>query len=171
MGDERQTNLGFLLLCILSLLFLASVANGQQVAQGTTSVITNWELSRPYPADRMNRDDYPGFFAIFGANWQQVAPDPAGLLDFTELVQRDSTASNLVLIRTRVDSDEAQDMTLSLTYRADIDLFLNGSKVLAATGSDSEAEGPGSSQEIELRLKQGLNEIFMMVTETASGWE
>jgi len=175
MGDERQTNLGFLLLCVLSLLFLASVANTQTTGTASPGTITDWEVSRPYPAERVDRNNYPSFYAIFGANWQKVGPEPSGLLDIARLVERVEEGPDLVLVRTKIRSDKVQDVAFSFGYSDEVDLFFNGAKVFS--GNSSNQHGDPSFQEtiglndhVDLRLQKGLNEIFLMVTDTFGSW-
>jgi hypothetical protein len=172
MGDDRQIKLGFMLLCLLSLFLLASTANGQQqTAAG--NAITNWEVSRVYPAARVNRDDYPGFYAIFGANWQPAELEPNGLLNIAKDADRSDDSPGLVLVRTKIDCDMAQDMTLSLGYVGEIDLFFNGAKTYSANSAAKDtpvAQPLELADQVKLRLEKGLNEIFMMVTGTNHGW-
>jgi len=143
----------------------------------TTSpgTVMDWELSRPFKAERVDRGAYPRFYAIFNADWQQVTPEPSGLVDIARYAERSQGGADLVLARTKIRSDSAQDITFSFGYSDEIDLFFNGQKVFAGNNSyqyrDPSFLGVvGLHDHVTLRLEKGLNEIFMMVTETFGGW-
>jgi len=138
-------------------------------------IVTQWDISRPYKAERVNRDRYPSFYAIFGANWQAVAAEPTGLVDLARYAERSEGGSDLVLARTKVYSDRKQDVTFSFGYSDEIDLFLNGRKVFAANSSYQHRDPSflgivGLNDAITMPLERGINEIFAMVTETFGGW-
>jgi sugar lactone lactonase YvrE len=149
---------------------------GEPPAADTASgTVRDWELSRPYKAEQANRDAYPGFYAIFGANWQHVTPEPSGLLDIARFVGRSEGGPDLVLARSKIRSDSAQDITFSFGYSDEVDLFFNGRKIFAGNSSyhyrDPSFLGIiGLYDHVTLRLEKGLNEILMMVTETLGGW-
>jgi sugar lactone lactonase YvrE len=137
--------------------------------------ITDWEISRPFKAEQANRDRYPRFYTIFGANWQKVAPEASGLVDIARYAQRTAGGADLVLARTKVRSDRRQNVTFSFGYSDEVDLFLNGRKVFAGNSSYQYRDPSflgivGFHDAVNLALEKGLNEIFMMVTETFGGW-
>jgi sugar lactone lactonase YvrE len=137
--------------------------------------IMEWEISRPYKTERVNRTSYPGFYAIFGANWQPVAAEAAGLVDIARHTQRSEGGPDLVLARTRIRSDRKQNVKFSFGYSDEVDLFLNGRKVFSGNSSYQYRDPSflgivGLHDAVNLTLEQGLNEIFMMVSETFGGW-
>jgi sugar lactone lactonase YvrE len=138
-------------------------------------VITDWEVSRSYKAQQVNRNQYPGFYAIFGADWQRVTTDPAGRVDIAKRTPRTQGGPDLVLARTTVSSERNQAVTLSFGYSDEVDLFLNGHKVFSGNSSYQYRDPSflgimGLHDAVVLPLKKGLNEIFLMVTETFGGW-
>lgn len=137
--------------------------------------IMHWEISRPYKAERVNRDNYPGFYAIFGAQWRPVLPDPLGLVDIARHAQRSEGGPDLVLARTRIASETRQDIIFSFGYSDEIDLFFNGRKVFSGNSSYQSRDASflgivGLYDAVNLTLEKGLNEILMMVSETFGGW-
>ena len=149
---------------------------GLPPARDTPSgTITDWEISRAFPAERVDRDSYPGFYAIFFADWQEVDPEATGLVDIARYTARSGPDPDLVMARTVVNSAEAQSLRLSFGYSDEIDLFLNGSKVFAGNSSYRSRDPSflgvvGLHDEVHLRLERGLNEILLMVTESFGGW-
>jgi len=137
--------------------------------------IMDWEVSRPYQAERVNRNNYPSFYAIFGANWQKVSPEASGILHLEQFVERSEEGSDLVLVRTKLRSDKAQDVTFSFGYSDEVELFFNGAKVFSGNTSSQRAnssfqDATGFNDHVALRLEKGLNEIFLMVTDTSGSW-
>jgi sugar lactone lactonase YvrE len=137
--------------------------------------ITDWEISRTFPAERADRQTYPGFYTIFFANWQKVNSEATGLVDIARYAARSGPEPDLVLARTVVNAANAQSIRLSFGYSDEIDLFLNGRKVFAGNSSYRSRDPSflgvvGLYDTINLRLERGLNEILLMVTESFGGW-
>ncbi len=137
--------------------------------------ITDWEISRAFPAERVDRNSYPGFYTIFFADWRKVEPEATGLVDVARYMGRSGPQPDLVLARTMVKSDGAQSIRLSFGYSDEIDLFLNGQKVFAGISSYRSRDPSflgvvGLYDAVNLRLERGLNEILLMVTESSGGW-
>jgi sugar lactone lactonase YvrE len=137
--------------------------------------LMDWEISRVYPAQRVNRDDYPNFYAIFLSNWQKVTPEKSGLVDIARYHGRTGQDPDLVLARTVVRSDEKQEITLDFGYSDEVDLFLNGKKVFSGNSAYQHRDPSflgivGLNDAVHVTLEKGLNEILMMVTETFGGW-
>lgn len=137
--------------------------------------LLDWEISRVYPAARVNRDAYPGFYAIFFSEWRKVEPEPWGLVDIARAHGRTGEGSDLVLARTIVRSDVRQPVKLSFGYSDQVDLFLNGRKVFAGNSAYQSRDPSflgivGLYDAVYLTLEKGLNELFLMVSENFGGW-
>lgn len=137
--------------------------------------LMDWEISRVYPAARANREVYPGFYAIFYAGWRKVTPEPSGLVDVARYAGRTGPEPNIILARTIVRSDARQGIKLSFGYSDEVDLFLNGKKVYSGNSSYQYRDPSflgivGLHDVVYLTLEKGLNEIFLMLTETFGGW-
>jgi sugar lactone lactonase YvrE len=137
--------------------------------------LMDWEISRVYPAPRVNRDNYPHFYAIFMSNWQKATPEKSGLVDISRYHGRAGQDPDLVLARTVVRSDEKQQIKLSFGYSDEVDLFLNGKKVFSGNSAYQHRDPSflgivGLNDVAHVTLEKGLNEILMMVTETFGGW-
>jgi sugar lactone lactonase YvrE len=137
--------------------------------------ITDWEISRTYPAQRVNREGYPHFYSIFFAGWQKVTPEASGLVDIARFVTRENQEGDLVLARTLFRSDGGENIKLSFGYSDEVDLFFNGVKVFSGNSGyryrDPSFLGVvGPYDAVHVTTEQGLNEIFMMVSESFGGW-
>jgi sugar lactone lactonase YvrE len=139
------------------------------------TVVADWEISRTYPADRIDRATYPGFTALFFAQWRPVLAEPSGLVDVARHIKRENRAGDLVFARKTVRSDRAQRVRLSFGYSDDVTLFLNG-RPLFEGKSGYQSRDPsftgivGLNDTLCLDLEKGLNEIFLMVSEKFGGW-
>jgi len=145
------------------------------VAETPVGTITGWEISRSFQAQMLSRDVYPRFFAIFAGEWQRVTPEATGLVDVARTVARSGQEPDLVFARTIVRSDVRQRVKLTFGYSDEVDLFFNRKKVFSGKSGYRHRDpsflgilGPFDS--VDLTLEKGLNEIFLMVTETFGGW-
>lgn len=148
---------------------------GPRGGESPEGTVLDWQISRVLPADRVDRSAYPRFFAIFAAGWQDAPVEPSGLVDISRLHGRSGAAPDLVFARTFVNAEERQDIELQLGYSDEVDVFLNGRKVFSAANGyqyrDPSALGiVGLYDRLNLTLEKGVNEIFVMVTETFGGW-
>ena len=80
-----------------------------------------------------------------------------------------------MLARTIVRSDERQEVDLEFGYSDEVDLFLNGHKVFTGNSAYRSRDPSflgvvGPFDTARLTLRKGLNEIFLMVTESFGGW-
>jgi sugar lactone lactonase YvrE len=137
--------------------------------------LTHWEVSRVYPAEQVNRDSYPGFLVGYQAEWQSVPVDASGIVDVSRVAGRSVVTPELVFARTLARSDRRQEVKLTFGYSDEIDLFVNKRKVFSGDSRyqhrDSSFLGVvGPYDAVYVTLEKGLNEIFLMLTETRGGW-
>jgi len=139
------------------------------------TAISDWRVAGPYPADRVNREAYPNFYAIFLAPWKAVEADPQGLVELNLHVARENPTGDLVLARHVFWSDREKVVNLNLGCAGEIDLFFNGWRVFSGARPDnlpdrSARVGVGYADQVPLYVKKGLNEIFLMITGRAEPW-
>ena len=152
---------------------LAFEAAAEVVAAPGT--LLDWEISRVYPASRVNREVYPHFYAIFLSEWGAVRAEPTGLVDIAREHGRSGEGTDAVLARTVVRSDEKRPVKLSFGYSDAVDLFLNGRKIFSGNSAYQSRDPSflgilGLNDAVYLTLEKGLNEIFLMVSESFGGW-
>lgn len=137
--------------------------------------VPEWMVAGPYPAEQVNRRAYPNFYAIFLAPWQKVQSDPRGLVDLTLHVAREDPAGDLVIARHVFWSGRDEVLDLDFAYAGEVDLFFNRRRVFSGARSNplpdrSALAAVGSSDQVPLYVKKGLNEIFLMVTARSDLW-
>lgn len=143
-----------------------------ETAPGT---ITDWEVSRGFPAGKVDGEQYPQFYLRFYSRWQKAACEPSGLVNVSRLVERSGRDPDIVFARTVVSSESRKRVKLSFGYSDAICLFLNG-KLLFSGNSAYRSRDPsfvgivGPNDAVHLDLRKGLNEIFLAVTESFGGW-
>ncbi len=152
---------------------LAFVAAPEVRAEPGT--LLDWEISRVYPAARVNREAYPHFYAIFFSEWRKVTSEPWGLVDIAREHGRTGEGADLVLARTVVRSDAKRTVKLSFGYSDQVDLFLNGRKLFSGNSAYQSRDPSflgivGLDDAVHLTLEKGLNEIFLMLSESFGGW-
>ncbi len=122
---------------------MVGVARGQETdapAAREAPAITDWQVSRAYPADRLNRQEYPNFFAIFQARWRTVQAEPTGLVDLATHVERAGITPVCALARTICRAGRRRTVNLRVTHGGDLDLFLNGHKLFSERGASGEGD-------------------------------
>jgi sugar lactone lactonase YvrE len=137
--------------------------------------LTDWNVSVAIPAARVNRNAYPSFYSILGAGWEPALPEASGLVNISRLRARNGQDPDLVLARTIVESSERQEVDLVFGYSDEVELFHNGRKVFSGNSAYRSRDPSflgvvGPFDRVHLTLEKGLNEIFLMVTETFGGW-
>ncbi len=137
--------------------------------------VTAWQISRAFPADRVDRERYPRFYGIFAAGWEAIESEPSGLVDVARYRERGTGGADCVWARTIVRAEARQRVRLSFGYSDEVSLFLNGRPVFSGRSGyrsrdPSFVGAVGLHDTVHLELERGLNEIFLMVTETFGGW-
>ena len=146
---------------------------------GAQIPVGEWQIAGPYPADRVNREAYPNFYAIFLAPWQTVTADGAGAVDLAEHIPPENSGGDLAIARHVFWAAEDAVVNLSLTYAGEVDLFFNGYKIFSGRrgggfgpeGSTGGVDpGTGRPDLFPLYVKAGLNEIYLMASGGEGGW-
>lgn len=138
-------------------------------------MVTPWAVSQAFPAERVNRSGYPGFFSLFLADWQRLEADVRGLVDIAKRTARQNANGDLVLARHVFYSSEDQPLNLTFGYSDEVDVFFNGARLFSGKsryqGRDPSFLGIlGLNDQLSVRARKGLNEFLLMVTESFGGW-
>ncbi len=138
-------------------------------------MVREWMISQPYPADQVNRDAYPNFYGIVMSDWRRAEAGPTGLVDVAQRTQRETQSGDLVLARRIFWSDEDREMELDIGYSDEVDLFFNGQRLFRGQSRYQQRDPSflgivGLFDQVPVRVKRGLNEIFLMVSEVFGGW-
>lgn len=144
----------------------------EAIAEG---MIREWQVSQAIPLERVNRDAYPSFSAIFRSDWQPLEALPSGMVDIARRTARQNQGGDLVLARHVFWSEEDREMKLNLGYSDEVDLFFNGQRLFRGQSRYQQRDPSflgivGLYDQVPVQVKRGLNEIFLMVTEVFGGW-
>jgi sugar lactone lactonase YvrE len=137
--------------------------------------ITDWEISRVYPAQRVNRERYPHFYTIFKADWRSVETERSGLVDIARHESRRNEDGDLVLARAIFRSQGGERIKLSFGYSDAADLFFNGRKIFSGNSAYRHRDPSflgivGPFDAVYVTTERGLNEILFMISERFGGW-
>lgn len=159
----------------LMLMTWTALPGGVRAQLTPPGTLLSWEVSRPFPASRVNREAYPPFLVGYQAEWGTVFADASGVVDLSRVHARSGPEPETVYARTLVRSDRKQDVRLTFGYADQIDLFVNKRKVFAGGSHDRQAGASvsgirESSYTAYVTLERGLNEIFLMVTAAGAAW-
>lgn len=148
-------------LFLFIILFSFFITAGAQKTEGPANLLTDWEISRAFPAARldMSKANYPRFYVIFFADWQKVTPDSSGQVDISKYHKKKIQEPRFVLARTVIRSGKSQAIKLSFAINDEACIFLNKKKIFY------ERSAAGLNKAVDVTLKKGLNEIFLVVKE------
>ncbi|MGD2122206.1 MAG: hypothetical protein PVJ76_10705 [Gemmatimonadota bacterium] len=138
-------------------------------------MVREWSISQAYPTDQVNRDAYPNFYGIVLSDWERTEARPTGLVDVAERTPRVNQTGDLVLARHIFWSDEDREMNLNLGYSDELDLFFNGQRLFRGQSRYQQRDPSflgivGLFDQVPVRVRKGLNEILLMVSEVFGGW-
>jgi len=138
-------------------------------------VITDWELSDPFPMSSIDIEVYPERELLSNLEWRRVEPEPQGLVDVARYTGRLGGGPDCVLARTTLHADREGVREIMLGYSDAVSLFLNGE--LRFFGNSSyQSRDPsflgivGWHDSIYLPLAKGDNELLLLLLEGFGGW-
>jgi sugar lactone lactonase YvrE len=138
-------------------------------------MLKKWEISQPIKVTGINREVHPDKQDLPEFKWKQIESDPAGLVNIARYAAKMGREPDCVLARTTIVSDRDQIQKLNFGYSDEVSVFLNG-KVLYRGNSEFRRRdyhflgAAGLHDTVFLPLKQGANELLLMVTENFGGW-
>jgi len=170
---------GVACLLLVSALAVAIPSAPASAAQPETPdvTITQWQISQAFEVGRLDLRtvEYPRFYNIFYAGWENVTSEPSGLVNVSGLRTVDGQDADCVMVRALFSAEKRQRVRLSVGYGGEVALFLNRHKVLYGMSANrwpdpsfSGTTGLGSA--VYLDMDRGLNEVFMLLKESSGGW-
>ena len=166
-----------LLFAQLLLLFVPSPFAFAAQTETPDVAITKWQVSQAFQVGNLDLSavEYPQFYNIFYARWEDVTSQPSGLVDVSALRTGGGKDADAVMVRALVSSERKQRVRLSIGYSGEIALYLNRHKLFYGANANRwpDPSTPGNAQTNEavyLDMDKGLNEIFMLVKESSGGW-
>jgi sugar lactone lactonase YvrE len=159
---------------------LFGLATCAQADAAQDVVVSTWRVSSPYPADRVPRQAYPNFYAIFLGSWEEVEADSTGYVELGARVTEGNPNGDLFLARHIFEADEDGTQELGIEFTEELVLFFNGILVSpdppgAVAAAEEEvrvepADGAPQVESFSVDVRKGLNEIFLMVAGATDEW-
>ena len=169
-----RTRLALAATCLALVPALLAFTPQSETPDGT---ITEWQVSQAFEAGQLDLAtvEYPRFYSIFYAGWENVTSEPSGLVDVSRLRKKDGADSSCVMARALFNSDKKQRIRLSLGYSDEVALFLNRRKVFYGMSANRwrDPSFPGIAalnDAVYLNMDKGLNEVFLVLKESPAGW-
>ncbi len=138
-------------------------------------MLTEWEISRPFPADGADLSKYPDFFQLFAGQWRSVEPESNGLINISRHVERPRPGRYYVAVRTALHCERNRNVRLTFGYSDDVTLFLNGQAVYSGINGYRSRDGSyvgavGLFDTVHLTLPKGRCELMLLVADSFGGW-
>ncbi len=138
-------------------------------------LVTEWQISRPFKAKLIDREKTPSAQTPPDLEWKAVKPDAAGFVDIARYFGRLGPEPDAVLAKTVIRSETSHLHKYNLGYSDEVSAYLDG-KPLFHGRSAYRLRDPsflgiaGLFDSVYLPLKQGENELTLLITETMGGW-
>jgi len=138
-------------------------------------MLAEWDLSQTFKINDVTPDRYPNVETLNTIEWQEIRCEPSGLVNVARYITRVGREPDCVFARTTIKSDEAGTKKLLFGYSDDVTVFLNG-EILFAGESAYRQRDPsflgiiGLFDTVHLPLREGDNELLLMVAESFGGW-
>ncbi|MGD1046950.1 MAG: hypothetical protein ABR936_16730, partial [Bacteroidota bacterium] len=137
--------------------------------------ITEWEISKNYPADLIKTETYPYPNTIYYIGWEKIKSEENGLINISRYRKLDPKKTQCVYARTYITSNTDRTIKVAFGYSDVVKIFLNQKPVYSGNYA---FQGRGNSfsgtitlnDTLYLDLRKGLNELFLELSESFGGW-
>lgn len=138
-------------------------------------MLKEWEISQPFKVTQINREVHPENQDLAEIKWQKIESDRAGLVNVARYAAKFGQEPDCVLARTTINSDKEELKKINFGYSDEVSVFLNKEILYRGNSEfrrrDAHFQGVvGLHDSVFLPLKQGANELLLMVTENFGGW-
>jgi sugar lactone lactonase YvrE len=138
-------------------------------------VITEWQLSPPYKARQVEREQPLQSPGLSDIAWKKVSSDSSGLVDISRHYGRLGNEPDCILARAVISSVAEEVRQCRFGYSDEVTILLNGMPVFYGDSRyrsrDSSFLGvAGLFDAVYLPLRRGDNELLLVVTENFGGW-
>jgi hypothetical protein len=138
-------------------------------------MIRDWEMSQPFTYSQIDMDEYPAAATLERLQWRPITGGANGIVDFSRQLRRGGAEPETVLARTVIHAGAAGVKKYNFGYSDLVTVFLNGQPVFSGNSAYRSRESSflgvvGSADSLYLPLRQGDNELLLMVAEVMGGW-
>jgi sugar lactone lactonase YvrE len=137
--------------------------------------ITSWRISQPFRMGEIDMERYPTAEETAGIEWRDVTADPSGLVDVARYTGRLGRGTDCVFARTVLSAERATVKEIRFGYSDAVTVFFNGELLFAGSSAYRQRDPSflgiiGLNDAVYLPLKEGDNELLLMVAESFGGW-
>jgi len=137
--------------------------------------ITAWQISQPFRIGEIDMERYPTGEQAAVIAWSDVTSEPSGLVDVARHTGRIGRETDCVLARTVLHEETETVREIRFGYSDAVTLFLNGQLLFSGSSAYRQRDPSflgivGLNDAVYLPLKQGHNELLLMVAESFGGW-
>jgi sugar lactone lactonase YvrE len=145
------------------------------IVETPPGTFTTWQISQSFRLTQLDIEEYPLAQRIGDIEWETVESEPQGLVDLARYRQRSGREPDCVLARTPIYSDTDQTLKLKFGYSDAVSVFMNGQLVFFGNSAYRQRDPSflgvvGLNDIVYLPLRQGENELLLVVTESFGGW-
>jgi sugar lactone lactonase YvrE len=138
-------------------------------------MITEWQLSGTRGISQVDEEEYPGVQELAGIGWHAATSEASGLLDVSRYFGRGGREPDCIFAKTTLTAERDETKKFVFGYSDRISIFLNGELLFLGSSLYQERDPSflgvvSLSDAIYLPLKEGENELLLLVTETFGGW-
>ncbi len=138
-------------------------------------IITEWELSEQISLKEVDFTKYPDSDYFSRIEWQSIKPNREGLVDVSHIYSRKSRLGDCVFARTTIIAERDTLLRVGFGYSDYITIFLNKQPLFFGNSAYQSRDKSflgivGYSDNVFLPLKEGANELLVLVGESMGGW-
>ena len=138
-------------------------------------MIQNWEVSDILNFGEIDYEKLPSEQGLDNLSWTKVSADPSGLVNLSAVYPRTHRSGDALFARTIIHAEEARKEAYNFGYSDIISVFLNGQIYFTGVSTyrsrNSSFLGTiGLNDVLYLPLKEGENELMLMMGEGFGGW-
>jgi sugar lactone lactonase YvrE len=147
----------------------------EPLSETPPGIISDWEISQAFRLSGIELDEDPYHQDLPPLEWQAVTSAPSGLVNVGNYISRTGREPDCILARTMIRSDRPRTMDLLFGYSDVVSIFLNG-EILFTGNSAYRSRDPsflgiiGFHDAVYLPLREGENELLLIVAEAFGGW-
>lgn len=145
------------------------------LSEPVCGIISNWELSSPYPLVKVDFNGYPSAELVSRLTWQPVIADENGMVDVSRYHSRKSQIGDCIMAKTTLLVEKDTIWRVGFGYSDYITVYLNQTPVFSGNSAYSSRDNSflgiiGYFDYLFLPLRKGVNELMVQVGETMGGW-
>jgi len=138
-------------------------------------MINEWELSQGIKYNLIDLKKYPSQQQINEVKWRKIKSESSGLINVSRYVKKGPVVPDCILARTIIQSDRDKSIPLQFGYSDIVGIFLNGQPLFYGRNlfrlRDSFFQGlVGLYDTVYLPLRDGKNELLLILAESMGGW-